>query len=36
MNNNSLLVLGIGFIAGVGLTWGYFNLASSDSEPTKL
>ena len=36
MNKNSLLALGIGFIAGVGLTWSYFNLASSDSEATDL
>ncbi|MFT7568575.1 MAG: hypothetical protein ACI846_002901, partial [Pseudoalteromonas distincta] len=32
MNKNSLLALGIGFIAGVGLTWSYFNAASSHPE----
>lgn len=32
MNKNSLLALGIGFIAGVGLTWSYLNLASSDPD----
>ncbi len=36
MNKNSLLTLGIGFIAGVGLTWGYFNLVPNDLEPDKL
>ncbi|WP_276755131.1 hypothetical protein [Pseudoalteromonas marina] len=36
MNKNNVLILGIGFIAGVGLTWGYFSLASSDSTPAKL
>ncbi|MEI8641512.1 hypothetical protein P4S68_12135 [Pseudoalteromonas sp. Hal099] len=36
MNKNSLLTLGIGFIAGVGLTWSYFNLSSSDENPAKL
>ncbi|MEL0648016.1 hypothetical protein V6248_11335 [Pseudoalteromonas agarivorans] len=36
MSKNSLLTLGIGFIAGVGLTWGYFNLAPNDLEPAKL
>ncbi|TMO78801.1 hypothetical protein CWC16_14445 [Pseudoalteromonas sp. S3776] len=36
MNKNSLLTLGIGFIAGVGLTWSYFNLVSSDASPAKL
>ena len=36
MNKNSLLTLGIGFIAGVGLTWSYFNLSSSDSTPAKV
>ncbi|WP_244151641.1 hypothetical protein [Pseudoalteromonas agarivorans] len=36
MNKNSLLTLGIGFIAGVGLTWSYFNLSSSDANPAKL
>ena len=36
MNKNSLLTLGIGFIAGVGLTWSYFNLSSSDSTPAEL
>ncbi len=35
MNKNSLLALGIGFIAGVGLTWSYFNAASSHPEPIK-
>ncbi|WP_165721066.1 MULTISPECIES: hypothetical protein [unclassified Pseudoalteromonas] len=35
MNKNSLLALGIGFIAGVGLTWGYFNAASSHPESVK-
>lgn len=35
MNKNSLLALGIGFIAGVGLTWSYFNLASSHPEPVE-
>jgi flagellar biosynthesis GTPase FlhF len=35
MNKNSLLTLGIGFIAGVGLTWSYFNLSSSDATPAK-
>jgi len=35
MNKNSLLALGIGFIAGVGLTWGYFNAASSYPESVK-
>ena len=36
MNKNNVLILGIGFIAGVGLTWGYFSLASSDSTPAKV
>ena len=36
MNKNNVLILGIGFIAGVGLTWGYFSLASNDLEPDKL
>ncbi|KTF19437.1 hypothetical protein [Pseudoalteromonas sp. 10-33] len=36
MNKNNVLTLGVGFIAGVGLTWGYFNLASNDLEPDKL
>ena len=35
MNKNSLLALGIGFIAGVGLTWSYFNAASSHPESVK-
>ncbi|WP_259398350.1 hypothetical protein [Pseudoalteromonas sp. SR41-7] len=35
MNKNSLLALGIGFIAGVGLTWSYFNAASSYPESVK-
>ncbi|GAA60763.1 hypothetical protein P20652_2630 [Pseudoalteromonas sp. BSi20652] len=35
MNKNSLLALGIGFIAGVGLTWSYFNTASSHPESVK-
>ena len=36
MNKNNVLTLGVGFIAGVGLTWGYFSLASSDSTPAKV
>ena len=32
MNKNSFLTLGVGFIAGVGLTWGYFNLVPNDLE----
>ena len=36
MSKHSLLTLGIGFIAGVGLTWSYFNVASSDSKPAKV
>ena len=32
MNKNSLLTLGIGFIAGAGLTWGYLNLVPNDLE----
>lgn len=36
MTKNNVLILGIGFIAGVGLTWGYFSLASSDSTPAKV
>ena len=36
MNKNNVLILGIGFIAGVGLTWGYFSLASNDSTPAKV
>ena len=36
MNKNSLLTLGIGFIAGVGLTWGYFNFTPNNLEPVKL
>jgi len=35
MNKNSLLTLGIGFIAGAGLTWGYLNLAPNDLEPAQ-
>jgi len=36
MNKNNVLTLGVGFIAGVGLTWGYFSLTSSDSTPAKV
>lgn len=36
MNKNNFLTLGIGFIAGMGLTCGYFILASNDLEPDKL
>jgi len=36
MNKNSLLTLVIGFIAGVGLTWSYFNLAPSGATSAKL
>ena len=36
MNKDNVLILGIGFIAGVGLTWGYFSLASNDSTPAKV
>lgn len=36
MSKNSLLMLVIGFIAGVGLTWSYFNLASGNSKPAEL
>lgn len=36
MNKNNVLTLGVGFIAGVGLTWGYFSLASNDSTPAKV
>jgi len=36
MNKNSLLMLGVGFIAGMGLAWSYANLTSGNSELTKL
>ena len=36
MNKDNVLILGVGFIAGVGLTWGYFSLASNDSTPAKV
>ena len=36
MNKNNVLTLGVGFIAVVCLTWGYFSFASSDSTPAKV